>query len=95
MGNDVGKREIIYKGKSDLSGEFIVEDVLGADDETFRRLIFLNNQFVIQSEAQLILGKMAFLSVAELIVAIDVKFVTEYKNKNFHKFCRKIEKWHN
>lgn len=60
MGNDVGKREIVYKGKSDLSGEFVVEDVLGADDDTFRRLIFLNNQFVIQSEAQLTLGKMDF-----------------------------------
>lgn len=57
LGNDVGTREVIYKGKSELSGEYIVEDVKGEANETFRRLIFLNNQFIIQSEAQLKIGK--------------------------------------
>lgn len=57
LGHDVGKREIIYKGKSQLSGDFIVEEVSGQDNKTFRRLVFLSNQFVIQSEALLKTGK--------------------------------------
>lgn len=68
MGNDVGKREVIHKGHSELSGEFVVEDVLGADDETFRRLIFLNNQFVIQSEAQLKTGTFGTYSQSSKLV---------------------------
>lgn len=34
-----------------MSGDYIVEEILGDDNKIFRRLIFLNNQFVIQSEA--------------------------------------------
>lgn len=37
--------------KSDLSGDYIIEEVKGNDNKIFRRLIFLSNQFVIQSEA--------------------------------------------
>lgn len=51
LGHDVGKRERIFKGKSQLSGDFIVEEVTGRDNKIFRRLVFLSNQFVIQSEA--------------------------------------------
>ncbi|XP_031632112.1 eEF1A lysine and N-terminal methyltransferase homolog [Contarinia nasturtii] len=50
LGSDVGLRETIFQGKSDLSGDFVVEEIKG-DNKTFRRLIFLSNQFVIQSEA--------------------------------------------
>lgn len=57
LGHDVGKREIIYKGKSELSGDFIVEEVTGRDNKIFRRLVFLSNQFVIQSEALVKTGK--------------------------------------
>lgn len=52
LGSDVGKREILHEGESKFSGKFVIEDVL--DEKTrSRRLIFLDNQFVVQSEAQI------------------------------------------
>lgn len=58
IGRDVGKREIIFKGKCQLAGEFVVEEVTHKDDnKIFRRLVFLSNQFVIQSEALVKVGK--------------------------------------
>lgn len=53
LGSDVGSRKLIHKGSSELSGDFVIEDVTVNDKKTFRRLIFLNNQSVIQSEALL------------------------------------------
>lgn len=50
LGSDVGDRNIVHKGTSELSGDFVVEDVT-TDVKTYRRLVFLNNQSVIQSEA--------------------------------------------
>lgn len=52
----MGNRETIFKGRSDLSGDYIVEEITGQDGKIFRRLVFLNNQFVIQSEALVKLG---------------------------------------
>ncbi|XP_059608675.1 eEF1A lysine and N-terminal methyltransferase homolog [Phlebotomus argentipes] len=52
LGCDLGAREIIHEGKSESSGSFIVEDVAGEGENLFRKLIFLSNQFVVQSEAQ-------------------------------------------
>lgn len=57
LGTDVGTRETVFQGKSDLSGDYIVEEVKGSDNKIFRRLIFLSNQFVIQSEALVRIGK--------------------------------------
>lgn len=57
LGSDVGTRETIFHGKSELSGDYIVEEIKGADNKIFRRLIFLSNQFVIQSEALVKVGK--------------------------------------
>ncbi|EAT46630.1 AAEL002186-PA [Aedes aegypti] len=57
LGSEVGRRETIFKGHSALSGDYIVEEILGNDNKIFRRLIFLNNQFVIQSEAAIKLVK--------------------------------------
>ncbi|XP_039447622.1 eEF1A lysine and N-terminal methyltransferase homolog [Culex pipiens pallens] len=59
LGSEVGQRETIFKGHSTMSGDYIVEEILGNDNRIFRRLIFLNNQFVIQSEAavKLVKGK--------------------------------------
>lgn len=51
LGSEVGNRETIFKGRSDLSGDYIVEEITGQDGKIFRRLVFLSNQFVIQSEA--------------------------------------------
>ncbi|XP_011253844.1 methyltransferase-like protein 13 [Camponotus floridanus] len=52
LGSDVGARTICYEGKSDISGSFVVEEV-EKDGYEFRRLVFLNNPYVIQSEARL------------------------------------------
>lgn len=57
LGSDVGSREIVHKGTSSLSGDFVVEDVVADNNKLYRRLIFLNNQAVIQSEALLKNGK--------------------------------------
>ncbi|KAL7638286.1 UNVERIFIED_CONTAM: hypothetical protein RMT77_010850 [Armadillidium vulgare] len=52
-GNDLGERKEVFKGKSHFSGEFVVEDVKEENPNSFlRRLIFLQNQNAIQSEAR-------------------------------------------
>ncbi|KAM3915113.1 eEF1A lysine and N-terminal methyltransferase [Leptodactylus fuscus] len=53
-GGDIGTRTVQYRGKSELSGEYVVEDVRGDGTSYFRRLIFLCNQNVVQSEARLL-----------------------------------------
>ncbi|XP_011172802.2 eEF1A lysine and N-terminal methyltransferase homolog [Solenopsis invicta] len=52
LGSDVGVRNVCYEGKSDISGPFVIEEV-EKDGHEFRRLVFLNNPYVIQSEARL------------------------------------------
>lgn len=47
----VGKRETIYVGRSDFSGDFVVEDVTTDDDKVYRRLVFMSNQSAVQSES--------------------------------------------
>ncbi|XP_075038561.1 eEF1A lysine and N-terminal methyltransferase isoform X2 [Mixophyes fleayi] len=53
-GGDIGTRTIQNRGRSELSGEYVVEDVRGDGTSYFRRLIFLSNQNVVQSEARLL-----------------------------------------
>lgn len=55
LGDDINKRCIKHRGHSELSGEFVVEDV-ASETQVFRRLVFLSNQNVVQSEARLIKG---------------------------------------
>lgn len=52
LGTDIGVRKICIEGESRLSGPFVVEEI-ERDGNEFRRLIFLNNPYVIQSEARL------------------------------------------
>lgn len=52
IGADIGERKEIFRGKSDFSGDFVVEDVV-VDEQKYRRLVFLDNVNVIQSEAKL------------------------------------------
>ncbi|CAH2065892.1 unnamed protein product, partial [Iphiclides podalirius] len=52
LGSDVGKRVKVYEGSSKVSGDFVVEDV-DVEGVTYRRLVFLDNQFLVQSEAKL------------------------------------------
>ncbi|KAG6613770.1 methyltransferase-like protein 13 isoform x1 [Phytophthora cinnamomi] len=48
----LGARNIVHQGTSPLSGAFFVEEVQ-EDDEKLRRLVFLSNTNVIQSEVKL------------------------------------------
>ncbi|CAD7078893.1 unnamed protein product [Hermetia illucens] len=51
LGQDVGTREILHQGTTKFSGDFIVEEIEGENKKVYRRLVFLSNQSVIQSEA--------------------------------------------
>nr|XP_046246565.1 eEF1A lysine and N-terminal methyltransferase isoform X2 [Scatophagus argus] len=53
VGGDLGWREEVSRGVSELSGEYCVENVKGEDGELYRRLIFLSNSALIQSESRL------------------------------------------
>ncbi|XP_060534206.1 eEF1A lysine and N-terminal methyltransferase homolog isoform X2 [Cylas formicarius] len=53
LGSDVGKREIKYRNSSKCSGDYVIEDVVTETGDQYRRLYYLNNQLVIQSEAKL------------------------------------------
>ena len=50
---DVGLRHERCRGKSEISGEYVVEDVT-VNGEVYRRLVFLNNPKLIQSEARIL-----------------------------------------
>lgn len=54
MGEDLSKVEVLEEGTSDLTGDYVIEDLEGTDGNFYRRLIFLNNQNLIQSEARLL-----------------------------------------
>lgn len=54
VGGTLGWREEVSRGVSELSGEYCVENVKGEDGELYRRLIFLSNANIIQSECHLI-----------------------------------------
>ncbi|XP_073499235.1 eEF1A lysine and N-terminal methyltransferase [Phyllobates terribilis] len=53
-GGDIGIRTVQFRGRSEMSGDYVVEDVRGDGTSYFRRLIFLSNQNVVQSEARLL-----------------------------------------
>ncbi|XP_071947515.1 eEF1A lysine and N-terminal methyltransferase-like [Antedon mediterranea] len=52
IGDDIGKRTIVERGTSQLSGDFIIEDV-ETQGESMRRLIFMKSQHHVQSESKL------------------------------------------
>ncbi|XP_074008685.1 eEF1A lysine and N-terminal methyltransferase isoform X2 [Numenius arquata] len=54
VGGDIGVRMVRHCDTSPLSGEYVVEDVKGDGTCYFRRLIFLRNRNVVQSEARLL-----------------------------------------
>ncbi|ELR51578.1 Methyltransferase-like protein 13, partial [Bos mutus] len=54
VGGDIGVRIIQHQACSPLSGDYVIEDVQGDDKRYFRRLIFLSNRNVVQSEARLL-----------------------------------------
>lgn len=52
LGDEVGTRKVVFEGKSDLSGDYVIEEV-SSDGQTYRRLVFLQNKNIIQSEIKL------------------------------------------
>lgn len=54
VGGDIGVRTVRHQDCSPLSGDYVIEDVQGDDKRYFRRLIFLSNRNVVQSEARLL-----------------------------------------
>ncbi|XP_071343099.1 eEF1A lysine and N-terminal methyltransferase [Trachinotus anak] len=54
VGGDLGWREEVSRGVSELSGEYCVENVRGEDGELYRRLVFLSNAALVQSESHLV-----------------------------------------
>lgn len=56
LGDDyLGERTVKKTYHSSINGDFVVEDVFSSDsNETLRRLVFLSNQNVVQSEIQLV-----------------------------------------
>lgn len=54
VGGDLGWREEVSRGRSELSGEYCVENVRGQDSELYRRLVFLSNAALVQSESRLV-----------------------------------------
>ena len=60
--DDLGSRNVVFTGRSDLSGEFVVEEVDMEDEDeggvlrvtVHRRLVFASNKMAIMSEARLV-----------------------------------------
>lgn len=57
MGAELGEVHEIWRGESELSGGYVVEEVEAPGAPPLRRLVFLDNQNVIQSEARLVEGE--------------------------------------
>uniref|UniRef100_H3CAD5 eEF1A lysine and N-terminal methyltransferase n=1 Tax=Tetraodon nigroviridis TaxID=99883 RepID=H3CAD5_TETNG len=62
VGGNLGWREEVSRGVSELSGEYLVENVRGKDGELYRRLIFLSNSAIVQSESRLVTSNTASTS---------------------------------
>ncbi|XP_055375770.1 eEF1A lysine and N-terminal methyltransferase homolog [Condylostylus longicornis] len=69
VGPDVGKRELVAKGNSQFSGEYRIEDVEYEGGKIYRRLVFMSNQNVIQSEA--LIQKIKRKNKEEKIINLD------------------------
>ena len=53
VGDEINLRAVRHTGHSEFSGDYVVEDV-EVTGQTFRRLVFLSNKNLIQSDARLI-----------------------------------------
>ena len=60
IGEDLGFREVRYRGTSEFSGDFVVEDVRSEDGAMQRQLVFLSSNDVVQSQIRLIKGRFSF-----------------------------------
>lgn len=53
IGNNIGSRKICKKGHSEMSGDYVIEEVQGHGEVIYRQLVFLSNHDIVQSEARL------------------------------------------
>ncbi len=73
VGGNLGWREEVSRGVSELSGEYCVENVKGEDGELYRRLVFLSNSALVQSESRLVranTGQFFFLADCNLLCSL-------------------------
>ncbi|XP_064649297.1 eEF1A lysine and N-terminal methyltransferase-like [Lineus longissimus] len=52
IGDEIGQRSIKHRGTNKMTGDYVIEDVI-TEGDIMRRLIFLNNPMVVQSEARM------------------------------------------
>jgi len=62
LGDEINIRTERHRGSSSLSGDFVVEDI-DVSGDLHRRLIFLSNKNLVQSEASLVQGKAMYTTV--------------------------------
>ena len=72
IGDDIKQRQIQHKGHSDISGDFVVEDVV-MDGQLNRRLIFLSNRNAVQSAAKLNKGIYIIVAIQSKICLVNFK----------------------
>ncbi|XP_049277949.1 eEF1A lysine and N-terminal methyltransferase homolog [Anopheles funestus] len=68
IGAEVGRRETIHTGHSELSGFYLVEEIAGDNGRLLRRLVFLANQSVVQSEAALKMSRVRGSRAAQKVI---------------------------
>lgn len=77
VGGNLGWREEVSRGVSELSGEYLVENVRGGDGKLYRRLIFLSNTAIVQSESLLVssnTGQLFFLGYLTIFILLIFLF---------------------
>lgn len=88
VGGDLGWREEVSRGVSELSGEYCVENVKGEDGELYRRLVFLSNAALVQSESRLVppnTGQFLFLVPCNFLCSLflcDKQYINQLSNTN-------------
>lgn len=88
VGGDLGWREEVSRGVSELSGEYCVENVRGEDGELYRRLVFLSNTALVQSESRLVssnTGQFFFLVHSNLLCSSFLhinQYIKQWSNAN-------------
>ena len=56
LGEGLGSRVVLYKGHSDFSGSYVVEECESEGEGRVRRLVFLNNPRLAQTEVKIVSG---------------------------------------
>ena len=53
LGDDLGSHTIVHRGTSPISGLYVVEEFTGEEGAQVRRLVFLRNPLLAQTEVQM------------------------------------------